>query len=92
MGTLKCSLWPYSKSGPFPFVEIRFSGSDERSSTCRTCPATAVISVHITSMSLREVQEIDPPVVLLPQFGVVGSGSILLSQELEEERCMCICE
>ena len=26
------------------------------------------------------MQEVDPPVVLLPQFDVVGSGSILLSQ------------
>ena len=36
-------------------------------------------------MSIREVQEVDPSVVLLPQFGVVGSGSILLSQHCNKE-------
>ena len=47
-------------------------------------------------MSILEVQEVDPPVVLLPQFGVVGSGNILLSQHcnnksLQEDIHMCEC-
>ena len=37
-------------------------------------------------MSILEVQKVDPPVVLLPQFDVVGSGSILLSQHCSNKR------
>ena len=35
-------------------------------------------------MSICEVQKVDPPMVL-PQFGVVGSGSILSSQHCNKE-------
>ena len=30
--------YPPEKSGAFPFAETTFSGSDERNSTCQTCP------------------------------------------------------
>ena len=36
-------------------------------------------------MSICEVQKVDPPMVLLPHFGVGGSGSILLSQHCNKE-------
>ena len=30
--------YPPTKLGAFPFTKTRFSGSDERSSACQTCP------------------------------------------------------
>ena len=36
-------------------------------------------------MSNCDAQEVDPPVVVTPPFGVVGSGSILLSQQCNKK-------
>ena len=43
------------------------------SNSCRHVQLQGVIAVNMS-------EGVDPTVVLLPQFGVVGSGSILLSQ------------
>ena len=54
------------------------------------------VSAQIADMSNLDVREVDPPVVLLSQFDVVGSENILLSQHcnnksLKEDLYMCEC-